>query len=121
MAHDDSDKLTSAPNAFTRKQDTARLTADDFVDLGPGTWFEVIPAPETPVKPYFDVDVHTEHDAVPPADAADAAKARCVAFLTEHFPEHTAINCCQRVSPARSPSTSPSAACRRRSPRCCVA
>ena len=63
--------------------------------------FEVIPAPETPVKPYFDVDVHTtEHDAVPPADAAAAdTKARCVAFLTEHFPEHTAVNCCQRVKP----------------------
>ncbi len=43
--------------------------------------FEVIPAPETPVKPYFDIDVHTtEQDAVPSADAADAAKRRRAAW-----------------------------------------
>jgi hypothetical protein len=49
--------------------------------------FEVIPAPETPVKPYFDIDVHTtEQDAVPSADAAGAAKARCVASATSTSP-----------------------------------
>jgi hypothetical protein len=98
-------KLTFAPSALTRKEDAVRLTADDFVASVPlGTWFEVIPAAETPVKPYFDVDVHTAQQDGAASGAGSVAadtKARCVAFLDEHFPERTAVNCCQRVKPGK--------------------
>ena len=75
--------------------------------------FEAIPAPETTVKPHFDVDVHaTEQDAVRSADAADAAKARCVAFFRENFPEFQRVRAtapcgatpCPLVDGARCPT-----------------
>ena len=96
-------KLTFAAGARCFKVDDKQFTADEFCEHMPArTWFEIIPTPETPVKPYFDVDYHCDDKtAVPSAEAAAAEKAKAVALIREHFPVVGTVHCCQRVKPGK--------------------
>ena len=93
-------KLNFASSFFSKKGQTVEMDAGQFEAecCGcEGTWFEVF-TDTTGVKPYFDMDLQAEAAS---ASAAAAAKAAAVAFLLEHFPEATAVNCCQRVKPGK--------------------